>query len=86
MAKWSPSTGVCGVAEQQKGAETRSVLVCQIHLALLSFKLEMDSNSRGGLVLLLAQNHSTADSLTVAVSGNLPWSALQSRYCHFKLE
>lgn len=50
MAKWSPSTGVCGVAEQQKGAETRSVLVCQIHLALLSFKLEMDSNSRGGLV------------------------------------
>lgn len=43
MTKWSPGTGVCGVAEQQKGAETRGLLVCQIHLTLLSFKLEIDS-------------------------------------------
>lgn len=44
VAKWSPSSSFSAVAEQQKGAETRSLLVCQIHLALLSFKLEIDSS------------------------------------------
>jgi len=86
VAKWSMSMGVYDVAEQRKGTEAGSLLVSQIHLALLSFKLEINRFKTGGLVLLLAQNHSTADSLTVAVSSNLLCTALQSYYCHLKLE
>ena len=47
IAKWSMSMGVSGVAEQQKGAERRSLLVSQIHLALLLFKLEIDRFKSG---------------------------------------
>ena len=43
-AKWSMSMGGSDVAEQQKGAEMRSLLVSQIHLGFLSFKLEIDSS------------------------------------------
>lgn len=41
IAKWGMSMGVSDVAEQQKAADTRSLLVSQIHLALLSFKLKI---------------------------------------------
>lgn len=47
MAKWSMSMGVSDVAEQQKGAETRSLLVSQIHLALLSSKFEINRFKSG---------------------------------------
>lgn len=47
VAKWSMSMGVSDVAEQQKGAEMRGLLVSQIHLALLSFKLEIDRFKSG---------------------------------------
>lgn len=40
IAKWSMR--VSDVAEQQKGADMRSLLVSQIHLALLSFKSEIN--------------------------------------------
>lgn len=44
VPKWSLSMGGGGVAEQQKGADTKSLLVSQAHLALLSFKLEINSS------------------------------------------
>lgn len=45
VAKWSMR--VSDVAEQQKGAEMRGLLVSQIHLALLSFKLEINRFKSG---------------------------------------
>lgn len=47
IAKWSMSMGVSDVAEQQKGSDTRSLLVSQIHLAVLSFKLEINRFKSG---------------------------------------
>lgn len=45
VVKWSMR--VSDVAEQQKGAEMRGLLVSQIHLALLSFKLEINRFKSG---------------------------------------
>lgn len=47
MAKWRLSMGVSDVAEQQKGTEMRSLLLSQIHLAPLSFKLEINTLKSG---------------------------------------